>query len=70
MSKKQIIALADKLIEIRENTVWNAPTFQQFEATVGKLAEFCADQSPRFNREWWLAYIAGECGPNGGKVRS
>lgn len=30
------------------------------------LADFCVIQNPRFNRERWLAYIAGECGPNGG----
>ena len=24
-------------------------------------------QNPNFDRERWLAYVAGECGPNGGK---
>lgn len=31
------------------------------------LADFCQAQNPRFNRERWLAYIAGTCGPNGGR---
>lgn len=26
-------------------------------------------RDPRFNRERWLAYIAGTCGPNGGAVK-
>ena len=30
------------------------------------LADFCQAQNPNFNRERWLSYIAGECGPNGG----
>jgi hypothetical protein len=39
------------------------------------LADFCAAQNSRFDRERWLgrcwndSYIAGECGPNGGKVK-
>jgi hypothetical protein len=33
------------------------------------LADFCASQNSRFDRERWLGYIAGECGPNGGKVK-
>jgi hypothetical protein len=32
-------------------------------------ADFCQSTNPRFNRERWLAYIAGECGPNDGTVR-
>jgi hypothetical protein len=31
------------------------------------LADFCRTQNPRFDRERWLDYIAGKCGPNGGK---
>lgn len=31
------------------------------------LANFCASQSPRFNRQLWLDYIEGKCGPSGGK---
>ena len=29
--------------------------------------DFCAAQNLAFNRERWLAYTAGDCGPNGGK---
>ena len=34
------------------------------------LADFCAAQNPAFNRERWLAYIAGDCGSNGGKRKA
>jgi hypothetical protein len=30
------------------------------------LADFCHEQNPRFNRERWIDYINGLCGPNGG----
>lgn len=33
-----------------------------------ELSGFCSDQNGRFDRERWLGYIAGECGPNGGKL--
>jgi hypothetical protein len=35
---------------------------------IARLADFCQEQNPNFNRKRWLSYIAGECGPSGGKV--
>jgi len=32
------------------------------------LAAFCIEQNIRFNRDTFLSYIAGECGPSGGRV--
>jgi hypothetical protein len=34
------------------------------------LADFCQSQNPRFDRARWLDYIAGKCGPNGGKSKA
>ena len=64
MSKKHFIALADyiKAHNDTHDTTFNEPHIRA-------LAHFCAMQNPRFNRERWLAYIAGECGPNGGRVK-
>ena len=59
MSKKHFIELANV---IRENP--NAFP----EAALEKLADFCRSQNYNFNRARWMAYIRGECGPNGGKV--
>lgn len=33
---------------------------------VETLADFCQSANPNFNRQRWLDYIAGDCGPNGG----
>jgi hypothetical protein len=60
MSKKDFIALADHIRN--ENTHGFAFSPEQLR----ELAAFLRDQNPRFNRERWLSYIAGECGPNGG----
>lgn len=72
MSKKDFIALADA---IREHNVTHrpeAPYSEDAQFTDGQiktLADFCREQNPRFMRERWLGYIAGECGPNGGSIR-
>lgn len=68
MTKKHFIALADaikqhdKTWEGRPEHVW---TGEQLRT----LADFCASQNPRFNRQRWLDYINGRCGKNGGKVK-
>jgi hypothetical protein len=63
MSKKDVIALAD-LIKARS---WDkrdgAGLF------VWDLADFCKDQNPAFNKDRWMDYLAGKCGPNGGAVK-
>lgn len=74
MSKKDFIALADTVREL-QGVAWkvlpNDPGSVQFmNALRDELAKFCACQNPRFMRDRWLAYIAGECGPNGGAIKS
>jgi hypothetical protein len=70
MTKKHFIALADKLIKIQRDGIWNSHTYQMFQQSVlPELADFCAEQNPRFDRERWLGYIAGTNGPNGGRVK-
>jgi len=68
MSKKHFIALAD---EIRDYNRYadeiGYPRFHQRQ--IDMLANFCYHQNCRFDRERWLDYIAGKCGPNGGKVK-
>jgi len=64
MTKKHFIALADC---IRDNNQYGKEPFTQHHIDV--LANFCKEQSYHFNRRRWLSYIAGECGPNGGKVK-
>lgn len=64
MSKKDFIALADV---VRGFDMEAAP--ETVEGIINSLANFCASENPRFNRKRWLGYIAGECGPNGGKAK-
>jgi hypothetical protein len=58
MAKKHFIALADCMRGIK----W---TPEQ----LGAIMTFCKQFNPAFNRERWLSYLHGECGPNGGLVR-
>lgn len=70
MTKKHFIALADAIRTYNEHafpTGTNTVSPLQFTYTqLIWLADFCQSQNPNFNRERWLAYINGECGPNGG----
>lgn len=63
MSKKDFIALAEY---IRYANHEDTATFSPEQ--LGILADFCKQQNPRFLRDRWLGYIAGENGKNGGKV--
>lgn len=85
MSKKDFIALADALraehqamcMAHTRNSA-KANTFETGYAngcingvsqSIRAIADVCAAANPRFKRDRWLAYIAGECGPNGGTIR-
>jgi len=70
MSKKDFIALADAIREYQNLPSQGLPLINVFtDNQIKMLANFCESQNPRFNRYRWLAYIAGECGPNGGAIR-
>ena len=78
MTKKHFIELADiirrthpiNIGRVRELGPKSYDSFLiQWEVDRDALADFCAAQNPRFDRQRWLGYIAGECGPSGGKVR-
>jgi len=60
MTKQHFIRLADM---IRNQNATDARFTQE---QINALADFLASENPRFNRGRWLAYVAGECGPNGG----
>ncbi len=63
MTKKHFIALAD---HIRRDNYSIDGAFVFTRSVVESLADFCATQNPRFNRERWIDYVYGECGPDGG----
>ena len=64
MTKKHFIALAKWIIGANEDSRAGFDENQVFS-----LALFCETQNPRFNRERWLDYIAGKCGPSGGRIK-
>jgi len=57
MLKKNFIALADALRGVKMS-----------KEMLIALAVFCKSQNPKFNRDRWLGYLTGKCGPNGGKI--
>jgi hypothetical protein len=73
MTKKHFIALADAIRRYNESAFphgTNTVSPLKFSYTqLLCLADFCEDQSPRFNRERWLDYISGKCTANGGRIK-
>lgn len=68
MSKKHFIALAGVIRHYNKGDV--GPTSVPFnEDAIAILADFCKAMNRNFKRDRWLGYIAGECGPNGGRVK-
>lgn len=68
MTKKDFIALADAMRSEMPGANWDANKRVQWELDCKAIANACHQSNPRFNRERWLDYINGKCGPNGGKV--
>ena len=58
MTKKHFIELADALRHTNAT-----------QDVLDALASFCKRQNCNFKRERWFAYIRGECGPSGGKIK-
>ena len=79
MSKKDFIALADALRELKPTKGserqsaygrgHDSGRFSEYETVLEQLADFCKSRNSRFLRDRWLGYIKGENGPNGGKVK-
>jgi hypothetical protein len=67
MSKKDFIELADLIRFYNKN---NTPEEQFTSRQIEELVGFCKSQNYRFKHELWIAYLKGECGPGGGKVKN
>jgi hypothetical protein len=68
MNKKQFIALADAIRDFNKSPKADyMPDFTEDHLNV--LADFCASQNHKFMPNRWLAYVKGECGPNGGALK-
>ena len=64
MTSKDFVALADAIRPLGVNE-WQGKNWPLIEALCG----FCKQQNPRFDRERFIGYLRGECGPRGGKVK-
>ena len=73
MTKQHFTALADSIRAYNSQAFpagTNVASPLEFTHTqIHALADFCAAQNSAFKREHWLAYIAGNCGPDGGKLK-
>jgi len=71
VTKKHFIALADYIRDHNEEYgQW--PMHPEVIFNYGHLqalAEFLQEQNRNFDKELWLDYIAGKCGPSGGELR-
>lgn len=79
MSKKHFIALADALKRAQpkesqfdmesksDSSAWLDAKLQ-WNRDVRAVADVCLNDNSRFDYHRWMSYIAGECGPNGGKA--
>ncbi len=62
MTRRHLISLAQQIM--KHNRLSDEPfTPSQLES----LADFCKYENNNFDRTLWLDYIAGKCGPSGGK---
>lgn len=78
MTKKDFIALADKLRQMKPVYDYEFGSSyshgfadgeaRNYQFTIECLASFCLAQNSSFNCERWLGYIAGANGPNGGTL--
>jgi len=64
MSKKHFIMLADVIKDSRNES------YKFSESQIEILSRFCQSQNSNFKADRWISYIKGECGQNGGNVKS
>lgn len=69
MTKKHFIELADMIREHNRQVRAGLPHTEFADNQIEALASFCKSQNSNFNRERWISYINGECGPNGGDIK-
>lgn len=66
MTKKDFIALADELRPVLADLPGNDPGYVWAD-TMNALCRFMRSRNPNFKEDLWRSYLAGECGPNGGR---
>ena len=70
MTKKDFIVLANAIKMHNAFAAKQVDGIHAFDVgQIETLANFCQSQNANFKWGRWLAYINGECGPNGGTVK-
>jgi hypothetical protein len=68
MTRKEIVRLAELIRYYNvQNTCMGGRAFDTLQ--INMLANFCRESNPQFDRNKWLSFIDGKCGPHGGKVK-
>ncbi len=73
LTKKDLIALADVVRNLRTVPVSLNDKAQpemavRLDDLMDALVYYCANSNPRFKADRWREYVAGKCGPNGGRL--
>lgn len=69
MTKKDFIALADSIREHNDRATFGGSCEKFTEDQIATICRFCQKQNSRFSEGIFRGYIAGTCGPNGGRIK-
>jgi hypothetical protein len=67
MTKKDFIALANMIRDYNSKQASYEGKFTLDQ--ISAIASFLRTQNSNFNMIRWFDYIAGECGPSGGRIK-
>lgn len=67
MTKKHFVALADTMKDFFATNAGAEMDVNTRGVLMEHLVRFCEKQHPYFDKERFLDYMAGKCGPSGGK---
>lgn len=71
LTKKGFISLADRLRNAHACLLnWEDHEQYAYEVMLNAIVDWCRTTNPRFNEARFRAYVAGECGPSGGRPRT
>ena len=70
LTKKHFIALGTTIKEMPTHTVGKNIKVVKYEDMLDALVAFCRGENPYFSEDTFRGYVAGTCGPSGGKVKA
>lgn len=71
MSKRHFIELADVLRRNKPDPMTDTGSTVALWAKLrDDIADVCKSENRAFNRDRWMDYIDGKCGPSGGAVKT